>query len=119
MHCQCCSSLNPPGVEVDVQKSQKQNKQALPVHSSRGISARSAIYDNLASVIDPHCHHHCSATHRARILPKPLATRPAHALVAARDEDVRFGLIQTHTARLAIGVVHRISRRSLFDGLVD
>ena len=118
MHSQCCSSY-PPDVEVDVQKSQKQNKQALPVHSSRGISARSAIYDNLASVIDPHCHHHCSATHRARILPKPLATRPAHALVAARGEDVRLGLIQAHNARLAVGVVHRISRRPLLGDLVD
>ena len=45
--------------------------------------------------------------------------RTPHALVAARDEDVSLGLIEAHNARLAVGVVHRISRRPLLGDLVD
>ena len=71
------------------------------------------------SLVDPHRHRHCTAAHRARGLRKPLAARPAHALVATRDEDVRLGLIQAHNARLAVGVVHRIPRRPLLGDLVD
>ena len=70
-------------------------------------------------LIDPHRHRHCSAAYRAVALRKPLAARPAHALVAARDEDVSLGLIEAHNARLAVGVVHRISRRPLLGDLVD
>ena len=51
-------------------------------------------------------------------LRKPLAARPAHALMAARDEDVRLGLIQAHDARLAVGIMHRISRHPLLGDLV-
>ena len=46
-------------------------------------------------------------------LRKQLAARPAHALVAARGEDVRLGLIQANDARVAVGIVLRISRRPL------
>ena len=46
-------------------------------------------------------------------------TARAHALVAARDEDVSLGLIEAHNARLAVGVVLRISRRPLLGDLVD
>eukprot|EP00964_Phaeocystis_antarctica_P028247 scaffold15931_cov58-Phaeocystis_antarctica.AAC.1 len=53
--------------------------------------------DNV-SLKDPHRHRHCLAAHRARGLPKPLAARPAHALVATRDENVRLGLIEAHNA---------------------
>ena len=52
-------------------------------------------------------------------LRKPLAAWPAHALVPARDEGVRLGLVQAHDARLAVGVVHRVSRCPLLGDLVD
>ena len=71
------------------------------------------------SLVDPHRHRHCSAAYRAVALRKPLAARPAHALVATRDEDMRLGLVQAHDARLAVGIVHRISRCPLLGDLVD
>ena len=71
------------------------------------------------SLVDPHRHRHCSAAYRAVALRKPLAARPAHALVATRDEDMSLGLVQAHDARLAVGIVHRISRCPLLGDLVD
>ena len=51
-------------------------------------------------------------------LREPLAARPAHALVAARDEDVRLGPVQAHDARVAVGVVLLVFRRAPLRGNV-
>ena len=51
-------------------------------------------------------------------LREPLAARAAHALVAARGKDVRLGPIQAHDARVAVGIVLRISRCPLLGDLV-
>ena len=50
---------------------------------------------------------------------KPLAAWPAHTLVAAGDEGVRLVLIKAHDARVAVGILHLISRRALLGDLVD
>ena len=50
---------------------------------------------------------------------KPLTARPAHAPVAAGDEGVRLVLIKAHDARVAVGILHLISRRALLGDLVD
>ena len=50
---------------------------------------------------------------------KPLAARPAHAPVAAGDEGVRLVLIKAHNARLAVRILHLITRRALLGDLID
>ena len=74
--------------------------------------------EGAASLEHPHRHRHGSAADRAVVLREPLAARAAHALVAARGEDVRLGPIQAHDARVAVGIVLRISRRPLLGDLV-
>ena len=71
-----------------------------------------------ASLEHRHRHRHGSAADRAVALREPLAARAAHALVAAWDEDVRLGPVQAHDARVAVGIVLRISRCPLLGDLV-
>ena len=82
------------------------------------ILAHAVKQESRASLEHRHRHRHGSAAYRAVALREPLAARAAHALVAAWDEDVRLGPIQTHDARVAVGIVLRISRRPLLDDLV-
>ena len=50
---------------------------------------------------------------------KPLAAWPTHTLVAAGNEGVRLVLIQAHNARLAVRILHLITRRALLGDLLD
>ena len=77
-----------------------------------------AVKQEAASLEHRHRHRHGSAAYRAVALREPLAARAAHALVAARGEDVRLGPIQAHDARVAVGIVLRISCRPLLGDLV-
>ena len=52
------------------------------------------------------------------VAPHSGSTPITDAAVPARDEDVRLGPVQAHDARIAVGIVLRISRCPLLGDLV-
>ena len=80
---------------------------------------RSQAWPPLTSASDPHPHHRCHRLTADGALRKPLAARSTHAPVAAGDEGVRLVLIKAHDARVAVGILHLLTRRALLGDLVD